>query len=189
MKKKQKSYGFLMIILMTLLSVGIASAQDNNQQPQAPCSQPEAAQFDFWLGEWELTWPGGQAGTPADQQGKGSNKIEKLLGSCVVQENFSTGDGSFIGKSWSVYNARTKQWQQTWVDNSGGYLLFTGSYENGKMELRTAAVERAGKTFVSRMVFENINENTLDWNWQRSDDGGETWQDVWNIRYTRKKQS
>jgi len=27
----------------------------------------------------------------------------------------------------------------------------------------------------------------FDWNWERSDDGGATWQVNWNIHYTRKK--
>lgn len=156
------------------------------QQNTPPCSSPEFGQFDFWLGEWELTWKGPQAGTPAGETGRAVNVVEKLMGSCVIQENFDAGAGSLIGKSWSVYNANSGLWQQTWVDNSGSYLVFTGAYEDGRMELRTAPFERNGKTFISRMVFENITANALDWQWQRSSDGGETWQDVWNIRYQRK---
>jgi hypothetical protein len=55
----------------------------------------------------------------------------------------------------------------------------------GKMELRTAVTETAGRKIVSRMVFKNITTNALDWDWQRSLDGGKSWQDVWNIHYQR----
>jgi len=73
------------------------------------------------------------------------------------------------------------------VDNQGGYLLFTGEFNDGQMELRTEPSEREGKTFISRMVFRNITKNSLDWDWQRSEDGGKTWQDLWNIHYERKQ--
>jgi hypothetical protein len=126
-------------------------------------------------------------GLAEGQQGSGTNKIRKVLGGCVIEENFSTVDQSFIGKSWSVYNSQKREWQQTWVDNRGGYLLFTGAITDGKMELRTQQFERKGKIYISRMVFENISENSLDWNWQRSEDNGKTWVDLWNIHYERKK--
>jgi len=154
---------------------------------QAPCTDERVNQFDFWVGEWELSWPGGQAGTPEGVTGKGRNHVSKTLGGCTVEENFSTADSSFVGRSWSVFNPQTELWQQTWVDNSGGYLLFTGKFENESMELRTSVREQGDKKIVSRMVFENISPNSFDWNWQRSTDGGETWTDIWNIRYSRKK--
>ena len=173
----------------TLLAAGLFlfSVALMAQQNTPPCAQPEAGQFDFWLGSWELTWPGGQGGTPEGQQGKGRNVIERILGSCVIQENFSRADSSYIGKSWSVYNPIRNLWQQTWVDNTGGYLVFTGEFKAGRMELRTAPFERNGKTFISRMVFHNIQENSFDWDWQRSADEGQSWQDLWNIRYERIK--
>ncbi len=171
---------FLIIVL--LLTSPVFS-----QAPQKPCSDERATQFDFWVGEWELTWPGGQAGTPEGKIGKGRNHITKTLGGCTIEENFSTEDSSYIGRSWSVYNSQLEMWQQTWVDNSGAYLLFTGKYQADTMELRTALREQGDKKILSRMLFENITPNGFDWNWQRSTDGGENWTDLWNIRYSRKK--
>lgn len=168
-------------ILTLLLALALPLAAQN----PVPCSAPEAAQFDFWIGAWDLTWQGPQGGTPAGQTGHAVNVIEKTLGGCVIQENFEGATG-FTGKSWSVYNAAAGEWRQTWVDNSGGYLLFTGSFADGRMELRTEPRERNGTTFVFRMVFENITDAGFDWNWQRSRDDGATWEDVWNIRYQRR---
>jgi hypothetical protein len=37
-----------------------------------------------------------------------------------------------------------------------------------------------------RMVFKNITANELDWSWERSLDGGKTWQVMWPIHYKRK---
>jgi len=176
-------YCILMLLMTVWMSV---SAIAQNAQPAKPCTQLEAKQFDFWIGEWDLTWQGPQGGLPEGQVGKAVNIINSELGGCVIAENFSFADSSYTGRSWSVYSAGKKQWQQTWVDNSGSYLLFTGEFSEGKMILQTQPYQRGDKTFVSRMVFKNIQKNSLDWDWQRSDDNGKTWKDVWNIHYQRK---
>jgi hypothetical protein len=36
-----------------------------------------------------------------------------------------------------------------------------------------------------RMVFSGIEADTFDWRWERSVDGGETWEPPWTIDYHR----
>lgn len=134
--------------------------------------QPER-QFDFWLGEWDAVWEGGS----------GTNRVEMGFDGKVVQENFIAPD--LIGMSVSVYDLERQLWCQTWVDNTGSYLDFTGSFENGKMTLSRDAIVK-GVPCKQRMVWYNIQPNEFDWNWERSDDGGNTWQVKWQIKYTRK---
>ncbi|RMF57091.1 MAG: DUF1579 domain-containing protein [Calditrichaeota bacterium] len=160
-------------------------AQEN--QHQRPCDLPEGKQLDFWLGHWELSWPAEQfGGTPGTLQ-HGTNTVTKILDNCIIYESFRFPDGNFNGHSFSVYDARSHQWKQTWVDNKGSYLLFTGEFKDGKMILSTAPYTRNGKTFISRMVFRNITSDSFDWDWQRSSDNGKTWQDMWNIHYQRSE--
>jgi hypothetical protein len=148
----------------------------SGQQQANPCETEEARQFDFWVGEWNLTWGEDQHGT---------NTVTKILGGCVIQEQFNGNPASpFIGMSVSSYNHQLEKWQQTWVDNSGGYLDFTGELRDGKMILSRQA-EREGNVILQRMVFYNIQENSLDWNWERSADDGETWEVLWHISYQR----
>jgi hypothetical protein len=40
-----------------------------------------------------------------------------------------------------------------------------------------------------RMVYADITPQSLTWRWQRSNDGGATWNDVWVINYTRRPSS
>src|SRR5688500_17263888 len=89
-----------------------------SQANPSPCSFPEATEFDFWLGTWELTWNDTMHGT---------NYVEKILDGCTVQENFTDPATNFTGKSWSVYDLNYNRWQQTWVDNKGGYIVLTGN--------------------------------------------------------------
>ena len=131
-------------------------------------------QFDFWLGEWDVTWGG---------DGKGENLILRIMDDKIIQENFSAPD--LIGMSVSSYDPERKLWCQTWVDNNGSYLDFTGRFENEKMILSRDAIVR-GQACKQRMVWFNIDANQFDWNWERSDDGGQSWRVLWEIKYTRK---
>lgn len=150
-----------------------------------PCTDPVHTQFDFWVGEWELTWPAEQTGGTPGGRSSGTNRVERVLGGCVIEERFSTSDGSFRGRSLSVHDERSGLWRQTWVDSSGAYLAFTGRLEDGRMVLKTEPIEREGEVVVNRMVFRDIEKNSLDWTWQGSRDGGDTWTDLWNIEYKR----
>ena len=87
--------------------------------------------------------------------------------------------------SVSAYDAERGRWCQTWVDNSGSYLDFTGTFEDGKMILSRDAIVR-GEACKQRMVWYNIEASQLDWNWERSDDGGITWRVLWQIHYQKK---
>jgi hypothetical protein len=134
----------------------------------------ENHEFDFWLGEWDMYW--------ADKQG--TNRIESILDGAAIQENFD-GDG-LIGTSVSVFSKEDNRWHQTWVDNTGSYLDFVGEFMEGKMILaRNGVVE--GKAVTQRMVWYEITKDAFFWNWERSDDDGATWRELWKIEYKRQK--
>lgn len=131
-------------------------------------------QFDFWLGEWDVTWGNNE---------KGTNRVERILEGKIIQENFSAPD--FIGLSVSSYDPERQLWCQTWVDSNGTYLDFTGRFENGQMILSREAIVR-GQACKQRMVWYDIEADQLNWNWERSDDGGQTWWVLWQIHYRRR---
>ncbi|MCC7446915.1 MAG: DUF1579 family protein [Anaerolineae bacterium] len=138
---------------------------------------PEARQFDFWLGEWDVTW--GEAD-------RGTNTIRAVLDDRVILENFDGEQATPLrGMSVSTYNRALGKWQQTWVDNQGSYLDFVGELQDGRMILmRHAALN--GRPIMQRMVWYNITPDELDWNWERSEDAGATWSLQWHIHYHRK---
>jgi hypothetical protein len=141
--------------------------------------------LDFWLGEWALSWPAEQTGGEAGDRLTGRNSITRLFDNCVIEENFTTHDGGFRGHSVSLYDENAAIWRQTWVDSAGSYLWFTGGLVDGEMVLSTEPTEREGEVMVNRMVFTDVTPDSLEWAWQRSADGGQTWADLWNISYQR----
>ena len=131
-------------------------------------------EFDFWLGEWDLTW---------GETNHGTNRIERIMDGTVVQENFASE--GYQGMSVSVFSKEDNRWHQTWVDSSGAYLDFTGEFADEKMIFsRNGIVE--GKPVKQRMVWYDITPNNFLWNWERSNDEGITWHVVWKINYQRK---
>lgn len=166
------------LILCSVFVLFAALAQEPEKtQQELPCSSPEAAQFDFWVGEWELTW---------GEEDRGANSIEKILDGCVIVENFDgTPSIPLKGMSVSSYSRQLKKWQQTWVDNKGGYLDFVGEYQGDRMIL-TREFLKDDEKVMQRMVWYNISEDALDWNWERSMDNGKTWEVLWTIHYERK---
>src|SRR5687768_1567119 len=121
---------------------------------QRPCSTyPEYRQFDFWIGEWEVYGKNGKAG---------QSKISMILDSCIILEEW-TGGGGFTGKSFNTWNAATRQWQQTWVDNSGGTTEFLrGKGEPGKITFfADNVIGPDGKTFLRKLTFYKLSDEKV----------------------------
>ena len=175
---------FLSLLTLCLLSAhSLFSQQSTPQAPPNPCAAAQQKQMDFWMGEWDATWPGQKAG----EVGHGTNSITRILDGCVVQENFS-GESSppLRGVSVSIFDTSAGKWKQTWVDNQGAYLDFVGEFKDGQMILQRETIGKNGAKAMQRMVWKNIAANEFDWSWEASKDGGKTWQVQWPIHYKRK---
>lgn len=166
-------------IRVLILFVGLLlNTPDAVRAQQAPPPvPPEAAQFDFWLGDWDAVWGENQ---------RGVNRITKRWNRVIVEEFDGKPGMPLEGHSVSVYDTNLKQWKQTWVDNEGSYLDFTGGFVDGKMTLGRVA-RKDGQTIHQRMVWYDITPDAFTWSWERSLDGGKSWEVVWKIDYTRRK--
>jgi len=171
------------VMLLTLCAAQSSTAGAPAAAQPLPCTEAQQKQFDFWVGEWDLTWPRNIAGEMA----QGSNSVKRTLDGCVVQENFSALDSMPLrGMSVSTFDARSGKWKQTWVDNQGAYLDFVGQFKDGQMTLQRKAMKPDGSRVQQRMIYKNISPNEFDWSWERSLDNGKTWQVLWPIHYKRK---
>lgn len=166
-----------LIIPFFLLMSSVASAQTDIKELTAE------RYFDFWLGEWNLTWKAEDGSVE-----KGTNTIERILNGKVIKENFEAVSGGmkgYIGKSYSVYNPQTGEWKQTWVDNNGAYLDFNGKVDGNKRIFIRETKDQDGNRILQRMVFYDITENSFTWDWERSADNGKNWELQWKIAYQR----
>ena len=171
------------VLFSTILSLTAGVAAFSQMPPlPPPCSSDEAKQFDFWVGAWDLEWTDAKG-----QKQKGTNRINKILGGCVIEENFSTGGPQpYLGKSHSLFDIRSGLWKQTWVDSGGSYIDLTGEFKEGKMTLRREGTDPKGNKLLFRMVYSNIKSDSFLWDWESSADGGKTWKTNWQINYKKR---
>lgn len=146
------------------------------QQNANPCSSVEARQFDFWLGEWEVIAKGKLAGR---------SKISLIAGGCGLLEEYE-GQSGYSGKSLNFYKADLGKWQQVWVGSDGGVLTLLGEYRDDKMTL-SGESQSAGKKILDRITWHHNADHAVRQVWDRSEDEGKTWSNLFDGLYTKKK--
>ena len=152
---------------------------------QKPCSKPEFRQFDFWIGEWEAFGLKGQKA--------GDSKISLILDSCVILEEWTSANAQqgviYTGKSFNSYNAATRQWQQTWTDNTGNTTEFLrGDGSEGKIIFYADRVTGPkGEIYKRRLTFTKLDNNRVRQFGELSKDDGKTWTTEYDLEYRRKK--
>ena len=152
---------------------------------QKPCSKPEFRQFDFWIGEWEAFGLKGQKA--------GDSRISLILDSCVILEEWTSANAQqgliYTGKSFNSYNAATRQWQQTWTDNTGNTTEFLrGEGGEGKVILYADRVTGPkGETYKRRLTFTKLDNDRVRQFGELSMDEGKTWTAEYDLEYRRKK--
>lgn len=152
---------------------------------QKPCDRPEFRQFDFWIGEWEAYGPKGNKG--------GDSKISVIIDSCVILEEWTSAGTQngfrYAGKSFNTYNLATKQWQQTWVDNTGNTTEYLrGEATDGKIIFYADNVTGSkGEKYMRRLTFTKLSNDKVRQFGEKSNDGGNTWSQEYDLEYRRKK--
>jgi hypothetical protein len=162
---------------MSLIVAALGVLTSTSAQPtKPPPLPPESRQFDFWLGEWEVTTPDGK---PA-----GSSRIELIADGAGLLENW-TGAKGYSGKSLNSYNPAKKQWQQFWVGAGGGVLELSGALVDGQMVLQGEHVV-GGKPTVEKITWTPNADGSVRQHWEQSTDSGKTWATAFDGRYKKK---
>ena len=140
--------------------------------PHKPCNTPEFRQFDFWLGDWNVT----SAAAPGTTS---RNRITPVNDGCTLREEYTTPTG-YAGTSLNFYDAARKRWHQTWIDNQGGALYLQGGLEGEAMVMRTVD----DPVNVQRITWTPLADGSVRQHWESTSDGGKTWTTVFDGRYT-----
>lgn len=149
------------IIFIILISVFSLNAQNNTT---CKCCSEKYAEFDFWLGEWNVTNPNGSVA--------GNNTIEKIQNNCILRENWISASPGYTGTSYNFYNAQEKQWEQLWIDNQGSYLKLKGHRKDNQMILQTDEAKNSeGESFIHRVTWTKNEDGTVRQLWETITNG------------------
>ncbi|HUK14192.1 MAG TPA: hypothetical protein VLW17_12895 [Thermoanaerobaculaceae bacterium] len=157
-----------------------AAALEGADRNLRPCAyDPAYAQFDFWVGEWDVRPAGAPESTPP-----ASSVISKVLDGCVVLESWS---GQDRGQSFNIFDKTEGRWHQTWVDTTGGLHEYWGRREGDSMAFTGEVAESPGQPrFPTRMTFTRQGPDRVRQFSETSKDGGRTWVPNYDLIYTRR---
>ena len=145
--------------------------------PGKACAAPEYRQFDFWIGEWNVTDPRGNAA--------GTSSVTREHDGCVLHEHWEGAKGG-TGSSFNIFDSADKRWHQTWVDNGGTLLELAGSFVEGRMVLEGKGSGPKGEPLVNRIAWEKLPDGRVRQTWTVSSDGGASWTISFDGFYTKK---
>jgi hypothetical protein len=141
---------------------------------QAKAQATEARQFDFWLGDRDVSDPQGKVG--------GHSRIESIAEGNGLLENWTDADGT-TGKSLNVYNLEKKRWQQFWVGNGTPLLELSGGLVRGSMVLSGRHRSPGGSEILDRITWTPNGDGSVRQFWETSADDGRTWRSVFEGIY------
>ena len=175
----------LLLTLVLLPSLALAQNPPLRQAPPRPCpTRAEARQFDFWIGDWEVTpW---QQPPGANMRVLGTNRVEPLLEQCLLMENW-TDAGGRGGKSMNFWDVNRRKWRQVWVADVGGSLDYEGEFRDGAMRFEGWTLAPNGARVLQKLTFFPIARDTVRQLFETSTDSGRTWTPGFDGRYVRRK--
>lgn len=145
---------------------------------QSCATTTQSRQFDFWLGDWNVTYPG--ASVPS------SSKVSLDLGQCLLVESWDGGRGH-SGKNMFAYSLDDKRWHGMFADNEGRVHVFEGKVAPGAAEFFGPGTAADGQAVLNRIRVVRVGDNEVQQTWEKSSDQGATWTTVFRGDYSRKK--
>lgn len=146
----------------------------------APCKNaPEFRQFDFWVGDWEVS---DRAGTV-----QGNNRIALAEEDCLLIENWTSAAGN-TGMSINYYDPTIEKWIQRWISN-GTQIHIAGGIDDGSMVLTGYIYTLNNQTKADfRGTWTPLEDGRVRQFFEQSADGGATWQPWFEGFYARQSE-
>jgi hypothetical protein len=168
-----------LVVVVTAGLLRVSAAAQSTTPPPA-CQLTEHRQFDFWLGEWDVTLPNGNKA--------GTNRIQSINAGCALREEW-TGARGFTGTSLNAFDASAGRWHQTWIGSDGVLLMLDGGLRDGAMELSGVTTGANGARTLHRIRWTPLGGTppTVRQLWESSTDDGKTWVVTFDGMYRRKQ--
>lgn len=149
-----------------------------SQNTDCACCTPQHAQFDFWVGDWEVFNENGDR--------IGENLVEKLEDNCILNENWKGAKGS-TGKSYNYYDPSDDTWNQLWISNSGTILKLKGTASKDKMTLKSELIKGKKGEFYNQITWIKNEDDSVTQLWEVYDPQGNLLNEAFKGIYRKKR--
>lgn len=151
--------------------------------PQRPpgCTTPETRQFDFWIGEWDVT-PSGQSMVV------GEATVTPTSQGCALIEDFRPFQGAH-GSGLFGYDPSVGKWRQTYIDATGAYGTAQGELANGVMSFSIVSPpppSRFPPDMQRHINFQRVDADTVRQWGERMDPAAHAWVTFFDLTYHRR---
>ena len=147
--------------------------------PMSCSASPERQQFDYWLGDWTITYPGAPGGS--------KSKVYLTLDKCVLVESWDGGKGH-KGENVFAYSSDDGNWHGMFADNQGRVHVFKGTVTPGLAEFYGPSRGPNGAaTVLNRIRVVRVTADKVKQSWEKSADNGATWTVEFQGEYSRNK--
>jgi hypothetical protein len=176
-----------LILSLAIALTGAAHAQHGGAAPAAATAvPPEAAQFDFLVGQWELEVSPKVNGLAAMIHG-----APKLVGSWKAWKAFdgyglddelrifdASGNPLSLSHSLRIFDAKAKRWQVSGLDvYRARFGSSNGQWQDGEMRLEGSGQNAEGKPVLTRTRFLEVTADRFKMRQDRSHDNGANWEE------------
>jgi hypothetical protein len=125
--------------------------------PHNVCAGGAFRDFDFWVGEWDVTSGGDPAGT---------NSVTRELDGCLVQEHWTASDGT-RGRSLNSYDPRTGMWHQHWIDEFAQHIRIAGGLNaSGQMVMSGDRKALSGVGLTDEITWTPVGSDEVNQFWE-----------------------
>ncbi len=169
-------------LVTAALLAGLVSA--HAQQVPNTAAAPEATQFDFLVGQWDLEVTPKVNGLVAMIHGTphfvGSWKAWRAFDGFGVDDELRVVDASGnpvnLSHTLRIYDAKARRWAVETLDVYGArFVAATAQWQGGEMHVAGGGSTPDGKAYLSRTTFSEIGPDHFKLRQDRSYDNGASW--------------
>lgn len=162
------------------------------------CNTPEARQFDFWIGEWDISNRQANPAAPSSAAlyptGSAEMRVYPVADGCGIVEHWegNLSWGRVLGFSLRAYDPQSETWSLllNWpAPNSGKPAAFStleGVFRHGRGEFFSSTTGADGTVTKNRFTFSDISANRYRWDAASSIDNGLSWKSTWIMEGIRR---